>query len=189
MKNLELFKERIEFRDGDLYYKPWDGMSKRWATKHIGKPVGYSIGNHGYKIVVVSKDKKRYSMLRHRLVYALVFGPIPKGKMIDHIDRNKLNNHPMNLRWLILMLMLRTWELEKIILLVLRAFKKQGMESHTQHTYQKTVKDFLSVSLIRLKKPPMLDNKRLWNWALYCNDEFVQVHRFAISGSRARASV
>lgn len=34
----------------------------------------------------------------HRLVWELHFGPIPKGYVIDHIDRNKANNHVGNLR-------------------------------------------------------------------------------------------
>lgn len=34
----------------------------------------------------------------HRVVWAWVYGPIPDGLWIDHIDGDKLNNSPRNLR-------------------------------------------------------------------------------------------
>lgn len=38
------------------------------------------------------------SMLYHRIVWELVFGPIPKGLQIDHINGNKIDNRIENLR-------------------------------------------------------------------------------------------
>ena len=35
--------------------------------------------------------------LLHRLIYEEVFGPIPKGYAIHHIDGDKTNNNPSNL--------------------------------------------------------------------------------------------
>ena len=52
----------------------------------------------GYHSVLLQKDgvtsRKRVS----RLVYEAFCGEIPKGMMIDHIDRNRTNNTPANLR-------------------------------------------------------------------------------------------
>lgn len=41
---------------------------------------------------------KGHVLLLHRLVWMLQHGEIPEGMEVDHIDRNKGNNHPSNLR-------------------------------------------------------------------------------------------
>lgn len=43
-------------------------------------------------------DKTKISGRINRLVYSNVYGEIPKGYEIDHIDRNRKNNYPSNLR-------------------------------------------------------------------------------------------
>jgi len=55
---------------------------------------------NGYKqYKLLNDDGKQKMMLCHRLV-ALAFIPNPEQKqMVDHIDRNKFNNHISNLRW------------------------------------------------------------------------------------------
>src|SRR5262249_55709046 len=52
----------------------------------------YYIGNPKGQI-----RKQRYSVLLHRVVYEAVYGEIPEGFEVHHIDDNPFNNHPDNL--------------------------------------------------------------------------------------------
>lgn len=54
-----------------------------------------SINNHGYEYICYNGKN---TVLVHRLVYEAFKGEIPKELEIDHIDRNKNNNNPDNLR-------------------------------------------------------------------------------------------
>ena len=47
---------------------------------------------------LVLEDHTKISGRLNRLVYSNVYGEIPKGYEIDHIDRNRQNNLPDNLR-------------------------------------------------------------------------------------------
>ena len=52
-----------------------------------------------YEYITLSIDGIRQRKIVHRLV-ALAFIPNPENKpTVDHIDRNKTNNHVSNLRW------------------------------------------------------------------------------------------
>lgn len=54
----------------------------------------------GYKIInIISYDNRQLKESLHRLL-ALIFIPNPENKKyVDHINRNKLDNHISNLRW------------------------------------------------------------------------------------------
>lgn len=52
--------------------------------------------NKGYKILGYNDGEKTYFKFVHRLIFFLEHGYYPK--LVDHIDRNKLNNHYSNLR-------------------------------------------------------------------------------------------
>ncbi len=58
-----------------------------------------SLDTHGYKIIMLYKNNKGLKKYIHRLV-GQTFIENPENKTcIDHIDRNKTNNHVSNLRW------------------------------------------------------------------------------------------
>jgi hypothetical protein len=59
-----------------------------------------SVTNRGYKYFQLSRDGKRKNFLFHCLVAKVFIGERPDGLVIDHIDRDKLNNNVSNLRYI-----------------------------------------------------------------------------------------
>lgn len=60
-------------------------------------PVVYE-ADKGYLVARVKLPFGYKTLCAHRVVYALAIGVIPVGQEIDHIDRNRKNNVPSNLR-------------------------------------------------------------------------------------------
>jgi hypothetical protein len=52
---------------------------------------------NGYLTVGITQNQKRTI---HSLVAEAFIGPRPKGLVVNHIDHNKLNNHPSNLEYI-----------------------------------------------------------------------------------------
>lgn len=72
------------------------GRVRNSTTDRILKP---NDDGHGYLNISLCKDKKKKTQKIHVLV-ANEFIEKPDGKTcVDHIDRNPLNNHVENLRW------------------------------------------------------------------------------------------
>lgn len=73
-------------------YKGWAIWNARWAGREA-----CTANSHGYKIMAVSFQGDQQMMPGHRVVFALHHGRWPVGQ-VDHIDMNRSNNRPENLR-------------------------------------------------------------------------------------------
>ena len=87
LEQLELMKERYEVSGEGLVVK-----TKYHMSPEVGEPVG-NVNSGGYRQVVVLGRKA----LVHHVVWYLMHGSWPE-QQLDHIDGDKLNNSPDNLR-------------------------------------------------------------------------------------------
>jgi hypothetical protein len=78
--------EELEHKNGCLYFK------KERPGRSTHKQAGY-IRSDGYRAIHLMGQ----NYLAHRVVWCLEFGAWPL-EQIDHIDGNRDNNHPSNLR-------------------------------------------------------------------------------------------
>lgn len=71
---------------------------RRWSTRYAGKIAGCSHDAKRSNTLYwqVSYEKKRY--FAHNVIWQMLFGSIPEGMVVDHVDGNGLNNNPENLR-------------------------------------------------------------------------------------------
>lgn len=95
MVSAEQLSTLFEYHDGKLYWKFREDMRKGTNTRFAGKEAGCE-DVWGYKTVTYTINGKKYRQLVHRVVYALHHNNWPP--LIDHIDRDRTNNHIENLR-------------------------------------------------------------------------------------------
>lgn len=78
-------------RDGRLRV---DARGRVWRQdgRRAEKP-----GSKGYLVVRATVGGRRVHALAHRLVYAVLVGPVPAGHLINHRNRRRDDNRPGNL--------------------------------------------------------------------------------------------
>lgn len=82
--------KKMYYYDGEyLKQLPFKGRHKN----NIGKTIGF-IHRNGYRIVKIKSKAYFY----HRLLWIFLFGNIPEGYEIDHINHKKDDNRLENLR-------------------------------------------------------------------------------------------
>jgi hypothetical protein len=85
------------YSDGALFWKrrPIDHFSSihycnRWNSRMAGKAAGAN--NHGYVMIRI----RRKTFMAHRIIFCMFYGYMPDN--IDHINMNRSDNRPNNLR-------------------------------------------------------------------------------------------
>lgn len=85
-------KENFDLRGADVFWK----VPNAWR-RGLDTPAGY-VAPHGYRMIKASApDTGRVMLYAHRVAFALTHGHWPRGH-IDHVDGNRANNAPENLR-------------------------------------------------------------------------------------------
>ncbi len=94
--------------DTDAYgeARPIPGLPERFLATACGrilkngKPLGGDLHYKGYRRVCLVVDGKSKHFPIHTLVAMAFIGPRPEGHHVDHVDFDKENNSPENLRYL-----------------------------------------------------------------------------------------
>lgn len=92
--NMEEWKTVIE-----SYQISNHGNCRRLLLSGKTKSISGSITNKGYKYFQLKREGQRTNYLIHQLVAKAFLGDYPDNCEIDHIDRDKTNNHISNLRY------------------------------------------------------------------------------------------
>ena len=89
--------------NGDVFSfrKPAPKSKVRFDLTRKPKKLSYKIDKDGYFEVVLSVNCKRYYKKVHQIVAETFLGDKPSANhCVDHINRNRQDNRPSNLRWL-----------------------------------------------------------------------------------------
>lgn len=98
---MEQIEEWINCIEGEDYEISNFGNCRRKMKNGTYKIIGGSIltCGTGYKYFQMKRDGKRINYLFHHLVAKCFIGERPDGLVVDHVDRNSLNNNVINLRY------------------------------------------------------------------------------------------
>ena len=150
-------REFIEFQDIKFYKHP---KYKKYLASKCGQILSLKLnktkilklvlsGNGYFMFSLYKNGIKRYYV--HRFVYECFKGAIPKGKEIDHVDRDKKNNNIINLQLLSHLENSRKSNCKKVISYNLETQEEKIFDSITEagEFYQI---DFSNISKICRKK-------------------------------------
>jgi len=87
--NRDKLNEMFEYRDGILLYR----KNPNRSVSRIGTRAGW-VRPNGYRMVIVDGEEYR----EHRVIWAMHYGDIEAGQIVDHRDGNESNNTLSNLR-------------------------------------------------------------------------------------------
>lgn len=94
--DLDLATGTIRWRVRPDHHFASPAFAASWNTKWAGKPALTRIDRDGYALGEVVFDGKRLRLRAHRVALKLATGQEPET--VDHIDGDKANNRPENLR-------------------------------------------------------------------------------------------
>jgi len=85
------------YEDGRVYSHPF---TDRLGRKRDGRFLKQGLSGHGYLATGTGINGKRFNFRAHRVVAEVCLGDFDESLQVDHIDGDKLNNAPENLRML-----------------------------------------------------------------------------------------
>lgn len=93
--DIEYLRDRLtcNFDTGLLFWKDYEGLSKSWRNRYVGKEAFTSCNSSGYMVGKID----RVTFQAHRVIWALYYGAWPDGQ-IDHVNGVKAANRISNLR-------------------------------------------------------------------------------------------
>lgn len=83
--------------DGLIQVESEAGKAFSRRSRYRQRALG-TVNNGGYVVCTLHRGGMRRQVKLHRIVWIAANGAIPKGKVIDHINRNRADNRLCNLR-------------------------------------------------------------------------------------------
>ncbi len=99
MSELEslLHDPRYDVRPDGTVWKLYLGSGRPWVKNPHWKQTGLSPNSNGYYVLGYG-GRKGKTIYVHHVVFRKFHGPIPEGMEVDHVNRDKQDNRPENLR-------------------------------------------------------------------------------------------